>query len=163
MKGTFWHRWSWIPSWKAVPPEEAETNKLPNDDDRLKLFKAIPTLASFTTTTSVDEQFSWLVTPHCRRSNHVSVPEATGVGDHDGNFHRASACEPQDPGRDHDQCSEWGESAAKLGSTGVKTMRLEHNGFHRVLHNTTLNTKVAHARGEDEWSWRLRGEEVDFV
>ena len=49
------------------------------------------------------------------------------------------------------------------GSTGVKTIGLEQNGFNRVLLNTSFNTKVPHARGEDEWSWRLRGEEVDFV
>ena len=48
-------------------------------------------------------------------------------------------------------------------SSGVKTIGLEQNGFHRVLLNTSVNTKVAHARSEDEWSWRLRREEVDFV
>ena len=31
-----------------------------------------------------------------------------------------------------------------------------------MLLNTSFNTKVVHARGEDESSWRLRGEEVDF-
>ena len=49
------------------------------------------------------------------------------------------------------------------GSIGVKTTGLEQNGFNRVLLNTSFNTKNAHARSEDEWSWRLRGEEVDFV
>ena len=43
---------------------------------------------------------------------------------------------------------------------GVKTTWLEQNGFNRVLLNTSFNTKVAHARGEDEWSWKLQGEEV---
>ena len=49
------------------------------------------------------------------------------------------------------------------GPIGVKTIGLEQNGFNRVLLNTSFHTKVPHARGEDEWSWRLRREEVDFV
>ena len=56
-----------------------------------------------------------------------------------------------------------GESGAMSGSMGVKTTGLEQNGFNRVLLNTSFNTKVAHARCEDEWSWKLRGAEVDFV
>ena len=56
-----------------------------------------------------------------------------------------------------------GESGAMSASIGVKTIGLEHNGFNQVLLNTSFNTKVPHARAEDEWSWRLRGEEVDFV
>ena len=34
------------------------------------------------------------------------------------------------------------------------------NGFNRVLPNTSFNTTVAHARSEDELSWKLRREEV---
>ena len=48
------------------------------------------------------------------------------------------------------------------GSIGVKTLTLEQNGFNHVLLNTSFNTMVLHARGENECSWRLRGEEVDF-
>ena len=56
-----------------------------------------------------------------------------------------------------------GKSGGMSGSIGVKTTWLEQNSFNRVLLNTSFNTKVPHARGQDEWSWRLRGEEVDFV
>ena len=41
------------------------------------------------------------------------------------------------------------------GSIRVKTNGLEQNG-------TSFNTQVGNARSEDEWSWRLRGEEMDF-
>ena len=51
----------------------------------------------------------------------------------------------------------------RIWSGGVKTIGLGQHGFHRVLLNTSFNTEVAHARGEDEWSWRLRKEEVDSV
>ena len=54
--------------------------------------------------------------PRCRRSNHVCVPDATGVGYHDGNSHCAFLTQspqlplanrsgPRAPGREHDQCS----------------------------------------------------------
>ena len=45
----------------------------------------------------------------------------------------------------------------------MKKIGLEQNGFNRVLLNTSFDKQVAHARGENEWSWRLRREEVDFV
>ena len=85
--------------------------------------------------------------PRCRRSNHVCVPEATGVGYHNGNSHCAFLTQsPRLP---------LARRKRPRRQDGIMTSAKQlgwQNGFNRVLLNTSFNIKVPHARCEDEWS-----------